>query len=149
VILGLLLLSPAVCRAQEEPGQLGLGAYLGVPFGLSAKYLLDHRNAVDLAFGAQGGNIDFHADVMTHFRDLPKQPPQGKIVPYVGLGFKVEGQGQTLFGIRFLGGVAYLIQNTPLEAFAEIAPVLRLAPSAGSNFDGGVGLRYYFGSTKK
>jgi hypothetical protein len=61
------------------------------------------------------------------------------------MGFKVEDQGQTLFGIRFLGGAVYLIEKTPLEVFAEIAPVLRMAPSMGSNLDGGVGVRYYFG----
>jgi hypothetical protein len=65
------------------------------------------------------------------------------------LGFKVEGQSEVLFGFRFVGGVAYLIENTPLEAFAEIVPVLRLAPSQGANLDGGVGLRYYFGGTTK
>ena len=118
-VLGLFLISSAVCRAQEEPHQLGVGAYIGTPFGLTAKYLIDHRNAADLAFGVQGGNFDFHADLLTHSRDLPKQPPQGKFVPYVGMGFKVEDQGQTLFGIRFLCGTAYIIQNMPLEAFAE------------------------------
>ena len=148
-VLGLLLLAPAVCRAQEEPNQLGIGAYIGAPFGFTAKYLIDHRNAVDMAIGAQGSHLDFHCDVLTHFRDFSKQPPKGKIVPYVGLGIKIEGQSEALFGIRFVGGVAYLIENTPLEAFAEIVPVVRLAPSVGSNLDGGVGLRYYFGPTKK
>ncbi|MBI5239881.1 MAG: hypothetical protein HY926_05375 [Elusimicrobia bacterium] len=145
VVLGVAVLRPALCRAQEEPNQLGVGAYIGTPFGFSAKYLIDKRNAVDLAFGAQGGDLDFHFDVLTHFRDLPKQPPKGKLAPYVGLGLKVKDEREALWGMRFLGGCAYLIKDTPLEAFAEIAPVLRLAPSVGSNLDGGVGLRYYFG----
>ncbi|MCX5797908.1 MAG: hypothetical protein NTY77_20650 [Elusimicrobia bacterium] len=148
-VLGAALLAPAVCRAQEEANQIGVGAYIGTPFGFSAKYLIDKRNAVDLALGEQGGSLDFHFDVLTHFRDLPKQPPKGKLAPYLGLGLKIKDEDETLIGMRFLGGVAYIIEKTPLEVFAEIAPVLRMAPSLGSNLDGGVGLRYYFGLAKK
>jgi len=145
VALGLILLLPVAGRAQEEPGSLGIGAYIGVPFGLSAKYLIDRRTAVDMAFGAQGGNIDAHVDALVHFREFPRQPPKGKLAPYLGMGAKIKAESDTLFGIRFVGGAAYLIKDTPLEVFAELAPVLRLAPSVGSNLDGGVGLRYYFG----
>jgi hypothetical protein len=144
-VLGWVTLAPVPAGAQEEPNQLGVGAYIGTPFGFSAKYLIDKRNAADLAFGAQGGDFDFHFDLLTHFRDLPKQPSKGKFAPYVGLGFKIKDEREALWGMRFLGGCAYLIKDTPLEAFAEIAPVLRLTPSVGSNLDGGVGLRYYFG----
>jgi hypothetical protein len=143
--LGASFLLASSLRAQEEPGQLGIGIYLGTPFGFSAKYLLDHRNAFDLAIGAQGNNVDVHVDFLTHFRGFSPQPPAGKLAPYLGLGFKAEDQSEALFGIRFVGGVAYLVKDTPLEAFAEIVPVLRMAPSLGSNLDGGVGLRYYFG----
>ena len=143
--LGGVVLLPSVCPAQEEPNSLGVGAYIGTPFGFSAKYLIDKRLAADLAFGVQGGDFDIHADMLVHFRELPKQPPKGKFAPYVGLGFKIKDESEALFGMRFVGGTSYLIQGTPLEAFAEIAPVLRLSPSLGSNLDGGVGLRYYFG----
>ncbi|HAM37078.1 MAG TPA: hypothetical protein DEB40_09785 [Elusimicrobia bacterium] len=144
---GLLVLLPAkVVRAQEKPGELGIGVYMGIPFGFSAKYLLDRRIAVDTALGVQGGDFDVHMDLLTHFRDLSRQPPVGKLAPYVGLGMKIRDEEDTLFGFRFVGGLAYLIKDTPLEVFAEIAPVLRVAPSADSEFDGGAGLRYYFGS---
>jgi hypothetical protein len=146
VVLGLWL--SALAGAQEMPQQLGIGAYIGTPFGFTAKYLLDRRNALDFAIGAQGSNLDLHADALTHIRNFPWQPPAGKLAPYVGLGFKIENQSELLIGIRFVGGAAYIIKDTPLEAFAEIAPVLRMTPSWGSNLDGGVGLRYYFGGTK-
>lgn len=148
-ILGLAFvaaaLAPAAAWGQEAPNSLGVGAYIGTPFGFSAKYLIDKRSAADFAFGVQGGDIDVHFDLLTHLRDLPKQPPKGKFAPYVGLGFKIKDEREALWGMRFLLGTAYLIPDTPLEAFAEIAPVLRLTPSVGSNLDGGVGLRYYFG----
>jgi len=140
---------PALGVAQEEGGQAGVGAYVGTPFGFTAKYLFDRSTAVDFALGEQGGSLDVHFDGLIHFRDLPKQPPAGKLAPYIGMGLKIKNQDDTLVGIRFVGGAAYLIKDTPLEAFAEIAPVLRAMPSWGSNLDGGVGLRYYFGLSKR
>lgn len=136
---------PALGLAQEEGGQAGVGAYVGTPFGFTAKYLFDRSTAADFALGEQGGSLDIHFDGLFHFRDLPKQPPVGKLAPYIGMGLKVKDQDDTLVGIRFVCGTAYLIKNTPLEAFAEIVPVLRAMPSWGSNLDGGIGLRYYFG----
>jgi hypothetical protein len=146
---GAALLLAGPCRAQEAPGQIGVGLQVGIPFGLTAKYLLDGRNALALAFGAQGKNVDFHCDALTHFRNLAWQPPQGRWAPTLGLGLKAEGQGQFLLGVRFSVGAAYSLPGLPLEAFAEVVPVLRLAPSVGSNLDGGAGLRYYFGSAGK
>jgi hypothetical protein len=148
-ILGASLFLAASLRAQEAPGQLGLGLYIGTPFGFSAKYLIDRRNAVDFAIGAQGDNLDLHADLLTHFRGFSPQPSLGRLAPYLGLGFKIADQSDVLFGIRYVGGVACLMRNTPVEVFAEIVPVLRLTPSLGSNLDGGVGLRYYFGAGGK
>lgn len=138
--------APAPGSAQEAPGELGLGVYIGTPFGFSGKYLLDRDNAVDVALGAQGSHLDVHGDFLTHFRELLPQPKQGRFAPYIGLGLKLENKDDAVFGIRFLGGLAYSFgPSAPLELFAELAPVLRLAPSTGSNLDGGVGLRYYFG----
>ena len=79
IVLGLWLAVPA--GAQEEPQQLGVGAYIGVPLGFTAKYLFDRRNAADFAVGVQGSNVDFHADVLTHFRDFSMQPAAGKLAP--------------------------------------------------------------------
>ncbi|MBI5241335.1 MAG: hypothetical protein HY926_12755 [Elusimicrobia bacterium] len=147
-ILASGLCAAGTAAAQEQPGQIGVGAYIGTPFGFSAKYLIDRRNAVDAAFGVQDGDLDMHLDFLTHFRDMSHQPPQGRLAPYLGLGLKVKDEPDALFGIRFLGGLSYAFPKAPLEAFAEIAPVLRMAPSLGSGVDGGVGLRYYFGPAK-
>jgi len=43
-----------------------------------------------------------------------------------------------------VGGVSFFSSAQPIELFAEVAPVLRFAPSEGGAFDGGVGARWYF-----
>ena len=143
-----LLLTAATCRAQEEPRQLGLGVYAGTPFGFSAKYNIDGRNSVATGLGVQGDSFDMHVDVLTHFRDLNLQPPVGRLAPYLGLGMKIKDESDTLFGFRFLGGLSYVFKGAPLEVFGELAPVLRVTPSLGSNLDGGAGIRYYFGGSR-
>lgn len=147
-LAGVLLCARA--QAQEQPGQLGVGVYLGTPFGFSGKYLIDSNLAFASAVGVQGDDLDLHFDLINHFRDVDSrfQPREGRFAPYLGLGIKLKDQKDTLFGFRFVGGVAFVFPRAPIELFGEIAPVLRLAPSAGSNFDGGAGLRYYFGGSR-
>ncbi|MBI5239314.1 MAG: hypothetical protein HY926_02495 [Elusimicrobia bacterium] len=140
----LLLFGAAVCRAQESPNELGVGVYAGVPLGITLKHLIDERRAAAAAFGLQGSNLDFHADALTHFRNLGRQPSRGKVSPYLGLGLKIKGEHDILYGVRFLGGAAYALPEKSLEFFAEVAPFLRVAPGLGSGFDGGAGVRYYF-----
>jgi hypothetical protein len=139
----LFFLTPAL-RAQETPNEMGVGIYAGVPSGITLKHLIDERNALAAAFGLQGSNLDFHADALIHFRDLPNQPSRGKLSPYLGLGLKVKGEHEMLYGVRFVGGLAYTLTSKSLEFFAEVAPALRVAPGLGSCFDGGAGVRYYF-----
>lgn len=144
LLVGWLLSAPGPLTAQRSRGDAGLGVYVGVPFGVTGKYFLDRDLAAAAALGVQGDGFDAHVDLLTHLRDLFPSPRKGGLPAHLGLGLKIKDDRETLFGLRFVGGFAYLPTGHPLEFFAEIAPVLRLAPSTGSNFDGGVGLRYYF-----
>lgn len=146
ILLAMLLSgTAAVAGAQQAPGSLGVGAFLGVPFGGTMKYMLTRDNAVDLTLGSEDGDFDANMDVMTHLRDVVPQPPSGSLSPYLGLGFKVRDQHDALFGIRFQGGLSYLVPRAPVEIFGEVAPVLELTPDTKGIVDGGVGIRYYFG----
>lgn len=133
---------------QPRSGSFGFGPTIGVPFGGSAKYWFNSRNAADLALGADDGNLHVHADIITHLNDAFPQPSKGYLPLYMGLGFTLKDEHDAFFGIRFLGGVSYFLPDNPLEIFAEVAPILRLAPDLGSAVDGGVGVRYYFGGNK-
>lgn len=119
---------------------------LGVPFGVTAKYWTNARDAVQAAFGVSDGNADFHVDALRHFDAvLPRSKEGGRIPLYAGLGVKLKSENRTFFGLRFVGGLACFLRNRPIELFMEVAPVLRLAPDEGAAVDGGVGARWYFG----
>lgn len=144
VFLALILLAaPGGLRAQKA-GDVGVGVILGDPTGLSGKYWLDDRNALDAGLGFSG-DFALHADYLRHIWDLWPQPVKGKLPAYLGLGARLEASDDPEFGIRAVGGTAYWLPRHPIEVFLEIAPVFRLAPSADVGFDAGIGLRYYFG----
>jgi hypothetical protein len=146
-ILAAIFAFPSGVQAQETPGSFGVGAFLGVPFGGSFKYMITRDHAVDLTLGAEAGDFDVNMDVLTHLRDLLPQPSRGKLAPYLGLGIKIKDQHSTLFGFRFQGGLSYLVPKVPVEIFGEVAPVLEVTPDVDGRVEGGVGVRYYFGGS--
>ena len=134
---------PTPARATQL-GKLGVGVILGVPFGATAKYWLDDRDAVQSALGVFDGDLTLSADFLRNFDDvLPRKRP-GRLPLYVGAGLKFKAEKRTFVGMRFVGGVSFFRTKRQLEFFAEVAPVLRLAPNQGAAFDGGVGVRRYF-----
>ena len=134
----------AAVRAAEVP-KLGAGVVLGVPFGVTAKYWLDSRYVVQSHLGVSEGNFTLNADFLENFDQvLPRKHSKDRIPLYAGLGLKLKTETDTFVGIRFVGGVALLHSKKQYEFFAEVAPVLRLAPSAGGAMDGAVGFRRYF-----
>ncbi len=140
----LLLMAAAGEARAREAGQLGVGFIAGTPIGFSAKYYATEKFAFDMAFGVDTGDFNGHADVLILLDRLLPQPERGKLPLYLGMGVKVRDEVRNLLGIRFVAGASYHFPNHPLEIFAEIAPVLRLKPTSGTDVDGGVGLRYYF-----
>lgn len=139
---GLIALSlPA--RA-ETPNGLGLGIILGAPSGLSLKYMIDKIHAIDAAIGF---NSDFsvHTDFLWHGWRAFFQPKKGKLAAFIGLGARFEDEEKdNEFGIRGVLGMDYWFQKQPLELFIELVPVLQVSPNTEGDFEGGIGLRYYF-----
>lgn len=62
---------------------------------------------------------------------------------YVGVGGRVKftEHGDNLAGIRVPIGVAYLLPEQRLEFYAEVAPILDVAPTTTVNRNGGIGIR--------
>lgn len=143
-LFAVLLAAAVPVRAAEIP-KLGAGVVLGVPFGVTAKYWLDPRYAVQSHLGVSDGNLTLDADFLRNFdRVLPRKIPGSRMPLYAGLGLKFKTETDTFVGIRFVGGVSMFHSTKPIEFFAEVAPVLRLAPNEGGTFDGAVGVRRYF-----
>lgn len=144
-VLWVVLLAAAVPVRAAGAEKLGVGVVLGVPFGATAKYWLDPVYAVQSHLGVSDGNLMVNADLLRNFDDvLPRRDPGHRMPLYAGLGLKYKSERRDFVGLRFVGGVSMFHSKKPIEFFAEIAPVLRLAPSADGAFDGAVGVRRYF-----
>ena len=144
LILAALLAAAVPVRAAEAP-KVGAGVVLGVPFGVTAKYWLDPEYAAQSHLGVSDGDFTMSADLLKNFdKVLPRKVPDFRMPLYAGVGLKLKSERETFFGIRFVGGVSMFHSKKPIEFFAEVAPVLRLAPSEGGAFDGAVGVRRYF-----
>lgn len=140
-----LAVSAMPVRSETPLPKLGAGVVLGVPFGVTAKYWLDSEYAVQSHLGVSDGDFTLNADLLKNFDQvLPRKRPGTHMPLYAGLGLKLKTESSTFFGIRFVGGVSMFHSKKPIEFFAEVAPVLRLAPSEGGAFDGAVGVRRYF-----
>ncbi len=132
----------------NQSGSVGLGPLLGEPMGLSAKLWLTDKTAVDA--GAAWSFVDpdgfqLHGDFLFHKFDL-FHVDRGDLPLYFGVGGRVKfvEHGDNRAGLRFPVGISYLFPDSRLEGFAEVAPILDVAPSTRLEWNGGVGLRYYF-----
>ncbi|KPL17894.1 MAG: hypothetical protein AMJ92_10480 [candidate division Zixibacteria bacterium SM23_81] len=136
--------------AAQDSG-FGLGIILGEPTGLSLKQWVDGKAAIDGAIAWSFGRHDalhLHADYLVHNFTLFKME-QGKLPLYYGIGgrIKFEENGNdedTKIGVRIPVGISYILANSPLDIFLEIAPLLDLTPSTEFDLNGAIGIRYFF-----
>ncbi len=134
--------------------QLGLGIIIGSPTGLSGKYFFGPKSAIEVNAG-----WSFWRTVGLHLTgDYQFIFPQtfvteeGKKIEgfdlYAGIGgsFRVKEKEneETEFhiGLRIGGGIEYSFSK--FGTFLELYPVVDLVPSTDFDFEGGLGLRFYF-----
>src|SRR5262249_20608456 len=95
-LLGLWAVSqPSVSMADVQAGRagdVGLGAILGSPTGLSFKYWMSQMTAIDAAAAWHFGDEDrfqFHADHLWHIDINRLSIPDSRLPVYVGVGGRV------------------------------------------------------------
>jgi len=140
----------AAWAVSPQPGtakDFGVGAMIGDPTGLSAKYWITGTRAVDMAvaweLSGDDDRMELHADHLWHF-DLKIDRMEGRLPLYVGLGGRLLTGHDARLGVRVPFGISYLFPRIPIELFGEIAPVLDLTPDTDTTVNGGVGVRFYF-----
>lgn len=135
-------------RAQKDG--FGLGVIIGEPTGPSFKVWTSGKTAIDgaLAWSLEGNNdLHIHADYLFHEFAVAKVE-KGKFPLYYGIGGRIrfhDGNQDDEVGVRVPVGMAYLFDNSPLELFFEIVPIVNLTPDTELDFNGGVGARFYIG----
>jgi len=150
IIVLLLVVGSANARMQDS---FGLGIIIGEPTGLSVKYWLDEERAVDGALAwslSDDDSFQLHGDYLIHDYELL----EAREMPvYYGIGARLkfkddDGKGHdeddAVFGIRVPVGITYLFDDTPIDLFFELVPVLDITPDVDLDINAAIGLRYYF-----
>lgn len=146
VILALCGFPGSVWSTPRTAGDVGAGVILGSPFGFSAKWWLSRDQAIAGALGVADSDLEITGDYLWHTERLFPKPRQGNLPLFLGIGGRAHFEDDPEVGIRFVVGAEYLFDQVPLGIFVELVPVLNVAPDVDSDFSGGIGVRYYFGS---
>jgi hypothetical protein len=153
VIAGALLTAiplGAFAESGNIPNGFGIGVILGEPTGLSLKHWLDDEQAIDAAaaWSFSGRNsFQFHADYLFHRYDLLDSVGASDEFPvYYGVGGRLKAKDDddhVVFGVRIPLGITYLFAEAPFDIFAEVVPVLDLAPDVDVHLNAAIGFRFY------
>lgn len=148
ILIALAMSVVSVAASAQAPvKEVGIGIIAGDPIGGTAKLWLDKDFAVDVGVGFSGDTVMW-GDVLYHMWNLLPQPEEGTLGVYVGAGPRLETRRDTEFGVRAIAGLTWRITRQPIEFFAEAGPVFRMTPTGGVDADGGIGVRFYFGSAR-
>jgi hypothetical protein len=147
-----LVLSALVFSSETHARKsgFGLGVIIGEPTGPTFKVWTGANTAIDgaVAWSLDGNDdLHLHADYLIHDFGIAKVE-KGSFPLYYGIGGRIrfhDGNQDDQVGVRVPVGMAYLFANSPLELFFEVVPIVDLAPDTELDFNGGVGVRYYFG----
>lgn len=133
----------------EAGGKFGLGIIVGEPTGISGKFWLSGRSAIDGAVAwslSDNEAFHLHGDYILHNFNLINVE-KGSMPFYFGIGGRIKFRDQPnddILSIRIPLGLDYLFESTPLDIFVELVPMLDLAPDTDFDIAGGLGLRYFF-----
>lgn len=136
----------AASYAQAQKGGYGVGVILGEPIGGSFKAWLSDQTAID--GGVAYANYDdpglqLHADYLFHNFDW-LSAGSGRLPVYFGIGARLKFADETHVGFRGPIGVSYILDDAPVDIFAEVAPILDFTPNWRVEWNIAVGARYWF-----
>jgi hypothetical protein len=149
LLLTATLLTAGTAAAAPAGRETDLGVILGEPVGGTAEMWLDGRTSVDFGAGLSDGNGAFWGDLLVHDWAVLRQPKQGRLCAYLGLGPQVRSGDDARFGVRTIAGLLYRPQERPLEFFFEAGPLFRVTQGGRVDAVGGVGLRVRLGAASE
>ncbi|MBN2572286.1 MAG: hypothetical protein JXA68_09170 [Ignavibacteriales bacterium] len=127
---------------------VGIGAIFGEPTGLSGKIWINTNNAIDFATGLNFINEEqvkysAHLDYLFHIKNIFSSE---NFIIHLGIGGRVKAHKtiRSIWGIRGIVGLDFLPSELPLDIFIEFASIMNVVPEFYSNFETGIGVRYYF-----
>ena len=147
-IVVLLLIFSMITLSKAQDKGFGGGILIGEPTGLSGKYWLDDSRALDFGLGSSFVHtytaLSLHGDLIFHNFDIINS--QFRLPVYYGFGVRIHlnDKGGNTFGARGVAGIAWMLNNSPIDIFIEMAPVFNLFPETSLQLDISIGSRYYF-----
>ena len=144
IIISFLVLFSGLNLSQDK--KIGAGIIVGEPTGLSFKYWLTEKTALDagLAWSFVDENaFQIQADYLIHNFNLIKVS-KGKLPFYFGIGGRLKFSTDVILGIRVPLGLAYIFSDAPVDIFLEIVPILDLLPKTDFTISAAIGGRYFF-----
>ena len=143
LLTAVLALSAATADAQNRYSNTELGIILGEPTGISLKMWQSNNTAFDAGFAwsfSGSGSMHVHVDYLRHnWLDIN----DGDLALYYGLGGRVLFKDDPKVGVRIPVGMQYMIPNSRLSVFFEVAPLMDLIPDTSFEVNGGLGLRIF------
>ncbi|MEX1213353.1 MAG: hypothetical protein WEA36_10955 [Balneolaceae bacterium] len=137
------MLTASALQAQNRASNSELGIIVGEPTGISAKFWTGNNTAFDLglawSFSGQG-SMHIHSSYLIH-KTIENNPD---LALYYGIGARLLMESDPKVGARVPLGLQYLIPDSRLSLFFELAPMLNLIPETDFDVNGGLGLRYFF-----
>ena len=133
----------SVSHAQYRPGNTELGVILGEPTGISLQIWQTGTTAIDGALAWSFGRNDkihIHADYLLH---NPLEVNRGSLTFYYGIGGRAILTDEARFGARIPVGLEYIIPDSRISLFFEVAPIFDLIPATDFDVNGGIGVRYF------
>jgi hypothetical protein len=146
VVIGLTAVM-IVAGAAAAQGTFGIGVIVGEPTGVSGKLWMTDRTAVDVAAAwsfSDESALHLHADYLFHNFDLI-DVEKGRMPIYFGIGGRVKFENDSRVGVRIPVGIAYLMEDAPIDFFFELVPLLDLVPDTDFKFNAALGARFFFG----
>lgn len=146
IFISSLFLLNTKLNAQERG--FGLGIILGEPTGISGKAWTSSINAFDFglgySFSPRNSRVHLHVDYLFH--SLRPFDSSEKFLLYYGPGIRLKSRhnDDSILGIRFVIGLAWIPRNAPVDVFLEAAPILNIIPGTSFNMNAGLGARFYF-----
>jgi hypothetical protein len=146
-ILTIFILSALLMTIGAAQGRgFGLGLEAGTPTGLSAKAWLTHSSALQFGLGfpslSQTNGTILSIDYLWHVSPFQSHEI---LRLFYGLGGIIgSGAGDRNFGVRGVGGFAWMPHGSSIDLFAQITPTLYLQSSSHFDVDAAIGVRYFF-----
>lgn len=145
--LTLALLLIALCSSAIAAGEMGVGAMIGNPTGVNAKYWLSEKTAVDGGAGFSIGkhtNFSLHSDYLFHSEGALVFNDETPLDLYYGVGGRMEFADDIELGVRIPVGVARMMENKSADIYGEVAPIVDFIGRTGLELSFAFGARYYF-----